>query len=1060
MTSLSTPTPLSGQHQHPFKTSSPRRQLFIPSPQSSPNPFSSPLPTLTSARPPLICIPPQFPSPPRVLHKSPSTSKLYHHNRSSTFMSDATRHRSPPGASASPDVSYHPLQPFLPHPSSPFRIDRLRLRKHSNGPPLSASRISPPSSTIRLSCNPTQASAQLGFNSGYPVTPPDLPSIHGVFDKFHTVQQKGQNDHLGPSRRVTMARKPPPPIDTSGSSMIDRHNTLSKKGRRDTLQLPMMGLSTPTQRSAGAIAFDKQRQWSSPQADINDLSDWDVLSDQSILQARSATTPSSSSHSSQDPTKRRRNDGPSPVPTTLTKSTDWLDSEAPSAAPALGQPPLGYAPNEMNLRAIEVLEHFSGHLLSDGWGDELDEYNPPRRSSRHYSRQDPKSAPAVPAKSNLRNQQQSPPSRTAPPLPPTPSYAMSSGLESEDWDADSIQSHGGRRDEHDAASVRSWREARKKSKPPTLRPLSEQPPIGSNSIQPGSISSHHRIERATSSHRLISPNTPPRSTSLTPGLKLTRPSVESRDMPYAFYNIQEQEEPTKGGMRRVSSALSRKSSDEKKKSRIKVPLLLDFTHGSDARSPASPPSSPVPFQHRPLPPLPGSSSRSSMLPSRSSSSGPSALLQLRFQRELLRPKRPSTSSQSQEIVESHDVDPLSSRPQIRKLSARDEPRPGAPLSPRMDTADKQDRRRGMTALSFLAMEEMFGPDEPIPLDRHAPGPVVVEHILPPGQLSKIVPETSDRRDSWSSSSTSTTSLSNDNEARSDADDSRLNAQPHSRPIADRTVRKSASMDRAKSKSKRTKTDNRKSMGQTSINMSMSSPAIKSPFSTLNPFDSEEDKLPTRSTALPPPPRPRHSYAAQKDARQIYGHLSSPPMPESVSSPISAVRGERPQTFMALSRNPSFSSRYSPLTTRPNSPTSETSHAVSPVALESSQSAPAPHSLELTCRQREPGPSPIASVFGLNTLRNPAAQMSEAATTSLPSATLPPEATPSHPVDTGKADELQSISTSATSRRDVEREEKDRVLREWLKSKPRRGTGENIGTVSVTPAENVLSSSGA
>ena len=167
------------------------------------------------------------------------------------------------------------------------------------------------------------------------------------------------------------------------------------------------------------------------------------------------------------------------------------------------------------------------------------------------------------------------------------------------------------------------------------------------------------------------------------------------------------------------------------------------------------PVSPIPFRFRPVP----TSTPTAVPPSRHHSTGANFLLQNRFHPKLLRPKR---SSASPSIVAPPEPVPMA--PSTSKLSARDEPHAG--LGRRAEII--ADRRKGMTAMSFLALEEPsynpIGKPEAHPptfayaghgkpacmsqasirgsldwqphSDSRSDSPVVA-HIMPPSELSKI-----------------------------------------------------------------------------------------------------------------------------------------------------------------------------------------------------------------------------------------------------------------------------------------------------------------------------------
>ena len=422
----------------------------------------------------------------------------------------------------------------------------------------------------------------------------------------------------------------------------------------------------------------------------------------------------------------------------------------------------------------------------------------------------------------------------------------------------------------------------------------------------------------------------------------------------------------------------------------------------------------------------------------------------------------------------------------------------------------------MTALSFLAMNETE-----MPLTHHntngrrdrrslewngefRPGPStqlnpIVEHILPPSELSKIVSE-KERRSSWSSSS-SDDSTSSERDPMvmipCSSDESADLAQGSAGDLKDPNgptpttspgaIRKSvsASLDRAKAKKK---AEYRKSSGQASLSMSMSFSSSYHPaqsplspsMSVLGEFDPDE----VRRTALPPPPRPRYSLPARRDPVPRHqapapGHphelgydqrsIPTPPMPNTLPlSPTSP--GERPQTFMALSSDPNSAlENYSPIPTRPTSPMNIHS-PVSPISLAFPISSsnrhtpsPLPTPLSRTPEPPETGetPSPVVSLFGyyrrasLIMEPGPTLKSGSGPNTSLVSGPgqdatefgrAPGDALHSsigpgrYALGDGSRDKETegSISTTATSRRDAEREERDRALKEWLKMKPKRG----------------------
>lgn len=143
----------------------------------------------------------------------------------------------------------------------------------------------------------------------------------------------------------------------------------------------------------------------------------------------------------------------------------------------------------------------------------------------------------------------------------------------------------------------------------------------------------------------------------------------------------------------------------------------------------SPPTSPTPIHQQPLPPIPSLSPLSKPL---------SRLLQTRSRRPstISSPHgRPTTPVYPQSLLDS----PPRSTPRPR-LSAREEPH--AQLSPRPETIPldrAQSRKEGMTALSFLALDDQTGSWAKAreSLDRRQRESVQA-HIIPPQELAKLV----------------------------------------------------------------------------------------------------------------------------------------------------------------------------------------------------------------------------------------------------------------------------------------------------------------------------------
>ena len=601
---------------HPSSCAAQRNEYRPTGSTSTP---ASPRPQINT----LISIPPEFQTPRRVLRKTPSTSALHHppfdpsshslHPMPNSPQISKNRQRAPTPAERVAGQSHahpRPGESFSPFEapmsmSTALKIDKRRSRKHSQGgffsmssPPLTVSAISSPSSTVRLSSDPTRASAQLGFAYGCPVTPPDLPSIHGVFEQFDAGPARTLSHVSIPSSAFTKrgpSAEKPARIDTSASRVSGR------KGKRDTFKLPMMSIPGMSVDMAHQGSSDGSVYTNGDNSVVRvvdgeiDMSEGDLVSLQSIPAHHSLN----SRHSSSRSLAKAHNVAadPSPVPT-YTNFNDWVDPERPSFKRSNSVEEKTNSLSELDLRAIEVLEHFSGHLLKAGWNEELERYSGSSSGSgsrggssggsrgENHKTRNPKSAPAVPAKSKLRNQQQQHPQRRSPhkvtapvPVPTTTTAAALPALALATY-AEWGQSDMHKRDEYDAGSMRLWREARKKSKPPpTLSPLSEQPPTAGPG--PGLIRIADRTSSRAQDNVPHSP-VPPRSSSLTPNVKLNRPSVDGTSS--NEHDAQSRDLATSVGsgstaatvaMRRVSSALSRMSSEDKRRPKVKLPLGLD-----------------------------------------------------------------------------------------------------------------------------------------------------------------------------------------------------------------------------------------------------------------------------------------------------------------------------------------------------------------------------------------------------------------------------------------------------------------------------------------------------
>jgi hypothetical protein len=249
---------------------------------------------------------------------------------------------------------------------------------------------------------------------------------------------------------------------------------------------------------------------------------------------------------------------------------------------------------------------------------------------------------------------------------------------------------------------------------------------------------------------------------------------------------------------------------------------------------SSPPTSPTPIHQRPLPPLPSASPRTRSIKT--------SLKQTDSITRLLRAKRPNAGesppmSQSTPPAFTEPLSPLDSPPPASprpRLSAREEPH--ASLPSRLDqsfSVDRaQSRKHGMTALSFLALEDPINSwagktnttssasnrnslDEKVNMRRES----VLAHIIPPEELAKIVTR---RR------------------ASSDSDHSRSSVIPDYYSELD------------------TEGEERK-VGRMTLGLSPPPRHNRRSFEPPPRVD-EEDVLPC---SLSPPPRPRHSLSTRR-----------------------------------------------------------------------------------------------------------------------------------------------------------------------------------------------------
>lgn len=305
------------------------------------------------------------------------------------------------------------------------------------------------------------------------------------------------------------------------------------------------------------------------------------------------------------------------------------------------------------------------------------------------------------------------------------------------------------------------------------------------------------------------------------------------------------------------------------------------------------PGSPLPIHLRPLPPLP---TAAVALKARAQSTGGAFLFPGKLHNRLLRPKRSSTTPEAtvpmgQATPPPGPITPPSTAKVLPKLVARDEPHIGSISPPR--PKDIAERRRGMTAMSFLAMEDptksrvqsevssAVGDMDDVPAmpqrkaghTRNDSG--VVTHIIPPEELARITSSRPRRgSDSEVSSPTSSDIDMRSNVARFGGSAYNLVSPPSL------AVHKRASLQH-KRRSVRSQNgpgpQQRKSSSQT--------------LGSLRGFtysydDPEDDDVLALPTPLSPPPRPRVSASAAAVARAKHHPMIHPRMSPSQSHPSS------------------------------------------------------------------------------------------------------------------------------------------------------------------------------
>ena len=533
-----------------------------------------------------------FPTAPRTLRKpstvrKPKPRRVDHLTMPLPLFGNLSRKPTSP-VSALPIDHAVSFLPFESSPTSSFVIDRKRTRKHSKPAALShanANQVVPslplspsspttpgrgtyytngqsltpkttshnprpsisfPSSTTRLSSNPTTASARLGY--AVPPSPLEpFPSIIGVFDSVPSGKEGPIGLGLGNVEAAGSRARPISPQTHTTSHQEDHSAARLKKERRATLKLPMM--NPPPKESNRMTCTEADEEW-------------DIVSVRSAFSAPRAPPSIQSRHSSRSLGRQPQLIAPRPKHGTLKEWAHPNDSRLANGA---------------ELGAAEVLEHLSGHLLKGGWADEQDESAPAGATNRQNDSSD-----------GLPDHRDTYPTRT------------------QGRDSDSMTSS--RRDLDDTGSMRSWREARKKSKPPSLRPLSEQPSTGhraspshSRSPPPPPLDRLKVQEVLTTSREPERPLPPSRTTSLTPVLGFPSPpertpihgNLELEDLhdDLEFTMMQasiSMPARQRSVVRKVSAGWSRKGGQSKetrsygegglveRKNRMKVPLMLDL----------------------------------------------------------------------------------------------------------------------------------------------------------------------------------------------------------------------------------------------------------------------------------------------------------------------------------------------------------------------------------------------------------------------------------------------------------------------------------------------------
>ena len=412
----------------------------------------------------------------RAAHKDPSTDQQINIQTDPRIRFSSIR----------PTIRTPPPQPPPPPPpmSGSFSIDRGQTRKHSYG----------------------------GLDMSY--THRDLfPSIQGVIESRlesarSEVDFSGQDLKMSSTLKSSTNRRttlklpimapPPSPVPIA----FDPEQTQTRLQTRRTVNETMDERTvTGTNAPRGGIHGDGEGEG---EGDADGDGDWDFVSVHSMPQPNIT-----SAHLPPPRPSRRKHSAPG-------KSYDWVDPETSSLS------------NELDLRAVEVLEHLSGHLLRDGWGSEFSSHSTTSGSSAstHSGNQSHHSGHFNPRGGGGVGSLQPPSS--APGHNPLP------------YDLRSLASY-------DTGSVRSWREARKKSKPPLSRRLSEQPPLnptraisGGTSYRPppppppppptSSVKSSARSTiRQLTGPMTRNPTNPTQDTTATlttPNVMVTRPSTD------------------------------------------------------------------------------------------------------------------------------------------------------------------------------------------------------------------------------------------------------------------------------------------------------------------------------------------------------------------------------------------------------------------------------------------------------------------------------------------------------------------------------------------------------